>query len=178
MCISKLTFDWPTKAEFIDIQNKNTGIKLIFPPGEKCFMSTFEYKLTYLIYCDMSEEIRFKTIRKVSTCIYEYHFLSKHACYVNFNKDSAFSSKKILFYLIGIFSFYCIGFSFMNYKNNPDDGIIKALPHRDFWREFLENVRIGASIFKENSLRISRNVSRKIKDKYDFYKGNNNSEGY
>ncbi len=137
-------------------------------------MSTIEYKLSYIIYCDLTEEIRFKTIRKISTCIYEYHFVSKHACYSNFIKDSSFSSKKILFFLIVIFSIYCIGFLVMNYRNNPDDGLIKALPHRNFWNEFLENTSKGARLTYEKLIYFSQIVSAKLKEKYDNYKGNSN----
>jgi hypothetical protein len=140
-------------------------------------MSTQEYKLTYLLYCDQSEEIRFKTIRKVSTCIYEYHFLTKRACYSNFTTSSAFSSKVILFYLTIIFSVYCLGFSVMNYRNNPDDGLIKSLPHRNFWIEFIENVKVGASLTLVKFKYFSEIIITKLKEKYDYYKGNNNT-GY
>ena len=89
----------------MDPDNKNVGIKLLFPPGEK-FGTTMEYKLTYNLYCDLTEEIRLKTVKKIATCVYEYHFLTKHACYSNFIKESSLSSKTILFYLISIFSLY------------------------------------------------------------------------
>ena len=129
-----------------------------------------------MIYCDLTEEIKFKTIRKVSTCIYEYHFLSKHACYSNFIKESNFSSKKILFFLIAIFSLYCIGFSAMNYRNNPDDGVIKALPHRDFWSEFYENTLVGGRLTYEKLIYLSQIASVKLKEKYNNFKGNSNPE--
>lgn len=136
-------------------------------------MSTIEYKLSYNLYCDMTEEIRFKTIRKISTCIYEYHFLTKHACYANFIHESSFSSKKILFFLILVFSIYCVGFSILNYRNNPDDGLIKALPHRNFWSEFYENVVIGARLTSEKAIYVAQNLSVKIREKIDQIKGNN-----
>lgn len=120
----------------------------------------------------MTEEIRFKTIRKISTCIYEYHFLTRHACYSTFIKESSFSSKNILFVLIAIFSLYCIGFSAMNYRKNPDDGIIKALPHRNFWSEFYENVTIGARLSYEKLSYYIQILSIKIKEKINKFRGN------
>lgn len=132
-----------------------------FPPGEKCFMSTIEYKLTYYLNCDMNKEMEFSSIKKVTSCIYEYHFSTKHACYENFISESSWGPKKILFILIASFLFYCLGFSFMNYRRNPDDGVIKALPHRDFWIEFVDNAMLG-----------SRIISRKVKQKLSQYRSN------
>jgi hypothetical protein len=51
-----------------------------------------------------------------------------------------------LLILIVIFSFYCIGCTILNFRSNPEDGMIKALPNREFWTEFFVNVRAGINI--------------------------------
>lgn len=105
--------------------------------------------------------MEFTLIKKITSCIYEYHFATKHACYVNFISESAWGPKKILLILVATFIIYCIGFSYMNYKNNPDDGIIKALPHRDFWVEFIDNAMLG-----------SRIISRTVREKLSNFRSN------
>ena len=124
-------------------------------------MSAIEYKLTYYLNCDINKEMEFTAIKKVTSCIYEYYFATKHACIENFISESFWSSKKILFVLAASFLFYCFGFSFMNYRRNPDDGVVKALPHREFWVEFADNAMVG-----------SRIISRKFKEKLSQYRSN------
>jgi hypothetical protein len=147
-CLYKLVHKWEnTYLDYIDTANPSKGVKLIFPPGDRCNFSGAPFQLSYVLNCDESKEIDFNTILKLGTCNYEYHFYTKYGCQSNFQRtDSNFTSKKILFIIILTFSLYCIGFSYINFKNNPEDGLMKALPHRDFWLEFLENTQLGANV--------------------------------
>lgn len=132
--------------EYLDENNTSLGVKLVFPPGEKCFMSGVKYSLSYHLKCNLNTELEFTAIKKITSCIYEYHFDTKYACPQNFLMPSYWTSKKILFFILFLFTSYCVGFSVMNYRSNPEDGIVKSLPHRMFWREFIENAILGAKI--------------------------------
>jgi hypothetical protein len=166
-CIYKLVHSWEGgNLDYIDSANPLKGLKLIFPPGDRCSFSGSPFQLSYVLNCDESKEIDFNTILKLGACNYEYHFYTKYGCQSNFIRaDSNFTSKKILFMIFLSFCLYCIGFSYKNFKNNPEDGLMKALPHRDFWLEFFENTQIGANlIYKYVKSRVKTNqVSN-----YDF----------
>jgi hypothetical protein len=119
--------------------------------------------VTYIMRCDMNKEIEFESIVKRQSCSYDFYFATKWACQSNFiSHGSNFNSKNILIYLIIIFSMYCVGFSFMNYRNNPEDGLLKSLPHREFWRDFIENAGLGAGI-------IVKKIKEAIKGNKDEY---------
>jgi len=49
----------------------------------------------------------------------------------------------------------------MNYRRNPDDGVVKSLPHREFWTDFVDNAMLG-----------SRIISRKVREKISNFRGN------
>ena len=88
----------------------------------------------------------FQTIMKLQTCNYEYHFKSKYGCQNSFIKGNIINSTIILFLFVVLFSLYCIGFSFLNYRNNPEDGLMKAFPHREFWGTFFDNAIHGVKV--------------------------------
>jgi hypothetical protein len=140
--------DWGSPSiDHLEHVSQNKGIKLTFPPGERCFMGNSGYQLTYLLKCDMSKELEFETIVKSATCNYEYHFNSKYGCSDTFiHPGSWYSSKRILLYLVIMLCLYCAGFSFLNYKLNPEDGMVKAFPHREFWKTFFDDAISGAKI--------------------------------
>ncbi len=147
--MSKLTLTWEgTKIDYIDQNIKNAGIKITFPLGERCYFGQGDYMLSYNLKCDPTKEVELHTILKIQNCNYEFEFNTKYACqsYIEDTNYSHFNSKKILIYFISLFFFYCIGFSFLNYKNNPEDGLMKSLPHREFWAEFFENVILGVRV--------------------------------
>lgn len=153
--------------EYIDDNNINFGVKLTFPPGEKCFMSAISYSLSYHMNCNLNKEIEFTSIKKISSCIYEYHFETKYACSINFITSSIWTSKNVLLIIFFLFTFYCVGFSVMNYRKNPEDGVIKSLPHREFWREFFDNANVGASI-----------IFKFVREKIDKLLARNSQLGY
>ena len=149
MCLSKLTLSWEgVKADYIDEHIKNTGIKLSFTMGERCYFGQGDYNLSYQLKCDPTKEAELLTITKIQNCHFEFQFNTRYACqsYIEANNSSLFNSKKILIYFIALFCFYCVGFSYLNYKNNPEDGLMKAMPHREFWAEFFENVLLGVRV--------------------------------
>lgn len=150
--------------EYIDPINPSTGVKITLPPGDKCYFGGGSYTVSYLLFCDLIHDIDFDTIIKSQTCNFEYHFRTKYACPQAFIKSEVFGSKSILLGLIFIISFYCIGFSFLNYRSNPEDGLMKAMPHREFWMEFFDNALHGVKV-------IVRYAKNKIKgrDEYNSY---------
>jgi hypothetical protein len=142
--------------EYIDPRTPSLGVKIAMPPGDKCYFGGGSYQLTYFLTCDPNYEMNFDTIIKLQTCNFEYHFKTKFGCPETFVKSEAFGSKSILVGLIFIFSFYCIGFSFLNYRSNPEDGLMKAMPHREFWMEFIDNAMHGVRVmgkFARNKLK-------------------------
>jgi len=144
-----------TTMDYIDRSVPNKGVKIIIPGGDRCYVATSQYTVEYVMKCDMNKEIEFETIVKKQYCGFEYHFASKYACPAYFIQESSINSKKILFFLIIIFTLYCIGFSYKNYRENPEDGILKAFPHREFWGNFIDDARHGANV-------VVRNIQEKI----------------
>lgn len=141
VCVGKFTRTWSNmgiKAEYLDNDIKTNGIRLSFESGERC-ISSFgqQFSLNYTIKCDPSQISKLETVRKVTACNYDFVFSSKYGCPTSFISSNS-NSKSILFYLSLVFCIYLVGFTYINYRNNPEDGLVKALPHRDFWREFAE----------------------------------------
>lgn len=173
-CIGKFTKYWSAiQADYYDNDIKTNGIKLTFQSGERCMNSyNSQYILTYTIKCDPNEEGKLETVKKVNICGYDYVFSSKYGCPIG-SISSSFS-KTILFYLFIAFSLYVCFFTYINYKENPEDGLIKALPHRIFWREFIETAYFGAIIIYDF-------IKGKITYYYEAYqekrKGYDNSGG-
>ena len=103
--------------------------------------------------CDENEDIKFVSADKVNACTVEYHFNSKYACQssgiklgFSFVSDgSMFTPKNILITSGLIMFFYFILFTYFNYKRNPEDGLIKSLPNREFWSNFFENISVGCN---------------------------------
>ena len=125
---------------------------MIFPDGEKCYLGHGNYQLSYLLKCDPNIELSFETVWKLGQCQMEYSFLTKYAC-VHFSIQSSFSifsinggSKDIVATILIVLSIYISVFTYINYRNNPEDGFIKALPHRSFWGTIFDNSQYGLEI--------------------------------
>ena len=155
-CITRYAPEWKPTVDYMDSLLKIQGLKLTFTEGEKCYLGNGNYQLTYLLKCDPNQEIKFDTVWKINTCHMEYSFFTKYAC-VHFaykssfsifsgSSDSMFSSKNFVFTLLIIFILYTIGFTYLNYKKNPEDGLIKSLPHRSFWSNLFNNAIFGCEI--------------------------------
>lgn len=129
---------------------KSKGIKLQFPEGEKCYLGVGNHKLVYILNCEKNVEVQFERIEKISTCVIEYYFNTKYACQeFAVNNDSnniAVDSKMLLMVLGVVFTIYCIGFTFVNMRNYPEEGLIKNLPHREFWSNLFEYSIHGCSV--------------------------------
>jgi hypothetical protein len=147
-CVNRYTTEWKPHAEYIDQIVKAKGIRLTFPDGDKCYLGFGSQKLTYILNCDKMVDVQFERIEKVTTCIVNYHFNTKYACpefAVSPASSFKYSPVDILLGLVILFLIYLVGFTYSNYKNNPEDGLIKNLPHRDFWSNFFENISFGMS---------------------------------
>jgi hypothetical protein len=152
-CITRYSFEWKPTVSYLDSLIKTQGLKLVFPDGDKCYLGTGNYKLIYMMKCDPNQDLVFDTVRKISTCEIEYNFFSKYACihfsYKNSfsifssNGDSVFSSKNIVIWILILLIFYLIIFTYLNYKKNPEDGLVKSLPHREFWTNCFSNFFYG-----------------------------------
>ena len=145
-CINRYTTEWKPTAEYIDSMIKSKGIKLHCPEGDRCYLGVGNHKLSYVIGCDKNIELQFERIEKLTTCMIEYHFISKYACIefaVTANSMLSLNSKTILAVIIISFSWYCIAFTYCNMKNNPEDGFMKNLPHREFWSNFFDYISHG-----------------------------------
>lgn len=135
---------------------KTQGLKLTFPEGERCYLGKGNYQLSYLLKCDPQQELQFDTVRKEGVCIIEFNFFTKYACLhfsykssssiFSSSGDSILTSKNILLTLVIVSILYVIVFTFINYRKNPEDGIIKSLPHRSFWSSFFDNSLYGYEI--------------------------------
>lgn len=97
-------------------------------------------------------------------CSYDFIFTSKFACPIG--SKSSGSSTTILFYIIIAFLLYLSVFTYLNYKENPEDGIIKAFPHKEFWAEFIDSVKVGINLSAE----FTRQKIEYYTEKYREYK--------
>lgn len=147
-------------------------LKLTFDQGDKCFFARDSYfHLDYVFKCSPGKEIEFSNVEQSAGCSYHLIFFTKYACADILPPGGSggnifTSSKTILLILVFLFGVYLTGFTYKNYKENPEDGVIKALPHRDFWKEFFINTRAGVN-FVYNKM---KNVSLfKSKDEFDYY---------
>jgi len=146
ICVGKFSKFWSgVKAAYLDKDIKTNGVKLAFQTGERCVNSyNSEYSVNYTIKCDPNSygSGKLETVRKLGTCSYDFVFSSKYGCPLA-SSSAGSASVSILFYLSLIFSTYLVIFTYKNYKENPEDGVVKALPHREYWREFFEYAVIG-----------------------------------
>lgn len=162
-CIGKMTMDWEfSSIDYLNPEIKTNGIKLIFNAGDKCYMGyAANYQVTYSIKCNPYVEDHLESVNKISPCSYDFIFESKHGCAVTADENS----KVILTYISLGLILYILVFSYLNYKENPEDGLMKALPHREFWRSFFGNSVEG---FKFTTMFIRE----KFNYYYSQYKGN------
>jgi len=123
----------------------------VLPPGQSCvFKKNAKWQVTYILNCDENEEAKFTTF-SVNLCKVNFVFNTKYGCESNAKLNDNeqqygfFNSIKIIFLFLFLFVVYCIVFSYLNYQNNPEDGIIKAIPNRTFWKCFCESVARGFS---------------------------------
>lgn len=155
-CITRYSPEWKPTVSYLDSLIKTQGLKMIFPAGERCYLGHGNYQLVYLLKCDPNHELMFDTVRKISNCEIEFNFFTKYSC-LHFSYKSSFSifsstgessitPKGILITMIIVFSIYLTVFSFLNYRKNPEDGLIKSLPHRSFWSSILENALHGCDV--------------------------------
>ena len=140
ICLGVLSNSWTNiSADYLEKDLHNAGVKLMFNElGGQCSNSfTEKNSLLFTIKCDETiNEAILESIRKVNSCTYDIVFVSKHGCPIyTWSK----TNPRFILLCIGIlFSVYLIFFTFMNYRESPEDGLIKALPHKDFWAYFLE----------------------------------------
>lgn len=139
---------------YIDSVIKTIGVKINLPDGEKCYVGKGNHKVTYIMKCDASETLKFVKADKINACTVEYEFLSKTACQLgwfrfsfSFTSDGSLITPKNILITCGFGLFlYFVLFTYYNYKRNPEDGLVKALPNREFWSEFVTNVGEGFSV--------------------------------
>lgn len=179
-CIGKLSDSWESASvEFYDVNSKTKGIKILLPKGEKCYFGYNSYfQVSYSIICNSSlNESRLVNINKNNSCNYEYIFQSKYGCPVdNIVNDTSKSilntiyntPKNILMYLSLGLIVYIFVFGYLNYKQNPEDGIMKAFPHRNFWREYVENIRCGINICYNKAILIIKSLVQKKEYSLDY----------
>ncbi len=154
-----MSTEWQfTTLDKIDPITGMSGYKITLPPGDKCYISSKTYDVKYKLICDPHRELEFTNVTHPTGCSYEFVFITKHACpgvtftnNNNNNNDNSYTSRGILFIIIIGFVVYCAGFSYMNYKKSPEDGLFKSLPHRDFWREFFYDANVGARVLFDKS---------------------------
>jgi hypothetical protein len=159
MCTGNLTSSWSNlSVSYINESSKNDGIKIDFASkGGNCMYSMNGMNsLKYKIKCDMNAaNTSIESVKVMNSCTYEYTFVSQHACYVLPSSGIFYyPSFNILVFLIVGFIAYVFLFGYVNFKNNPEDGIFKAFPHTDFWNEFVQLVVCGGN-----------SVVRRIKEK-------------
>lgn len=144
-CFGKLTSDWEfSSVEYADPQAKGNGIKLNFVSGDKCYIEhNSNYQVSYSIKCNpniLGGEL--KAVNQLMNCNYEFVFESQYGCAI----IAEGTSITILFNLVLVIICYLILFTYMKYKENPEDGILKALPHKEFWLNFFSNSYLGFQI--------------------------------
>ena len=154
VCFGYFSKNWNAlSAEYYLKDNPNSGLKLNFGiPGSGC-ASSFD-KMNYLIYsikCDYTKEITFEDVNKIDICKYEFVFSSKYACPIS----SSITSYSILKFMLIVGLIYIIVFTYINFKNNPEDGLMKAFPNREFLGYFFECVvegfRVTSRIFEKDN---------------------------
>lgn len=161
MCLSKLSFSWNPTISYNDNIIKTLGVKLTLPDGERCYLGKGNHKMVYNMKCDLNEELKFVSADKLNACSVEYNFSSKYACQLtgfrisfSFVTDgSVFTPKNILVTISFVFFLYFVLCTYYNYKRNPEDGLIKSFPNRDFWSNLIGSISEGCSttyrFFKE-----------------------------
>ena len=159
ICLDRLSFNWQPAVLFIDEKNPSKGIKLAFPPGQSCiFEKNKAWTLTYILNCDQYvEEPQFNSFN-VNLCSVQFIFSTKYSCESQTSTGEnagkgLFNSIKIVFVILTLFLIYCIVFCYLNYKDNPEDGLIKSFPNRTLWicfcESFYHGVKFSCGVIKE-----------------------------
>ncbi len=154
ICAGVLTQTWnPQSVEYISNDNKGEGVKLHFTQGDRCYLSGYYnangstaefYDTSYLLKCNpIAETARLVTINKITNCKYDFVFETKLACLAG--GESGMSSKMILIYLLLCFIVYIGVFGFRNYKQNQEEGVVNAFPHKAFWKDMIELSKEGVN---------------------------------
>lgn len=156
MCLGALTTTWSDiSADYIDSEIPNNGLKLIFKnTGTACTgNNNTNNSLIYTIKCDQNIDTVIESVRKINNCSYDIVFVSKYGCPSSNIFSKYFKPITYLYYIFIIFFIYITLFTYINFKRNPEDGLIKSFPHRDFWRNFftysVEGFKVSASFFKK-----------------------------
>jgi hypothetical protein len=134
-CIMPLSDSFKVSADFVDPENKSTGIKLGLPQGGQCAMDPNHfYQVYYYLMCDLSVEgAKFQSVVQINNCAYEYRFTSRSGCYTVHDYGNMSTYALYVFMVSMVMIAYCLGFMMVNYQRCPEDGVVKALPHRTFW---------------------------------------------
>lgn len=149
LCLGPFTSNWENiSVHYISEENHNEGIKLIFnTKGGQCPNSYNNLlSLTYTLKCDESfVDASLESLLKIDSCNYNFVFHTNAVC---FHLQSSLMSILIKFEAIFMIILLCylVFFTYFNYKKNPEDGVIKAFPNRDFWVEFIDCVIVGIKI--------------------------------
>ena len=165
ICYANLSNSWGNGSKYIDPINKNLGISFSLGSGEMCTYSASEntYQVEYQLHCDSTKEFEFTNVMRVNGCRYQFIFLTKYGCPSAVSKgflDSLFfgiSASTLLLFLTMISLAYLMLFSYFNYRRNPKDGLVKALPHRQFWQKFFGYAMLGVKVTVQK-------IKRKIKE--------------
>lgn len=152
ICAGVLTQVWnPQSIEYINNDNKGEGVKLNFVQGDRCYQAGYFssnsvaefYNTSYILRCNPSaDSTKLVNVNKITSCKYEFLFESKNVCLAG---ESGMNSKMILVYLLLCFMVYVGVFGYRNYKQNQEEGIISAFPHKDFWIDVLALTKEGVN---------------------------------
>ena len=164
-CGASLSNSWQPMANYMESFMKTLGVKLTFPEGQKCHFGSGNYRISYLLKCDPNTNgISLEILKRVSRCELVFEFLTKFSC-INYayngttspiptnstnssalQNDTSISYSTLISWFFGLLFVYAVGFSIYNYRTNPEDGVIKSLPHREFWSSFARNTKYGCEI--------------------------------
>lgn len=151
ICLGSLTSGWENmEVKYIDDSDKSHGIRMVFKSKGGSCINSFQTlnSLVYSLKCDPNaEDVNLTSMLKINNCSYEFIFTTKNACvYGNSYLFIFASAKTILMVIVLALSFYLVCFTYLNLRNNPDDGVLKSIPNREFWIEFIECVGIGVRV--------------------------------
>ena len=143
-------------------------LSLEFKEGDKCFINSREnFHVEYIVKCSHTRIIELTNVEQSAGCYYKLYFNTQFACPEYVTGGISFkSSKTILCFIVIMFTLYLATFTYKNYKQAPEDGVIKALPHREFWREFFSDVRRGVNVSYET---VKRLMKGKKEESYNDY---------
>lgn len=164
--MTHVTNYWQPSISYMEHGMKSLGLKMTFNNPPKCISYPGNYKITYLLKCNPNGTgIILEVVKKISSCEFVYEFLTKYSCLnYAYNGDSSsnengnngviitpinntsMSYQSLLFWIFFIFLTYLLSFTIYNYRKNPEDGLIKSLPHREFWSAYFSNSLYGFKI--------------------------------